>query len=48
MDRLHKRITYLLPQALAEEYEYIDSVIKKLMEEAEKKCRKLRTGDIPW
>ena len=48
MDNLHKRATYPLSPILAEEYEAIDAVIEQLMEEAEKKCRKLRTGEIPW
>ena len=33
---------------MAEEYEILDTLIEESMEIAEKKCRKLRTGEIPW
>ena len=48
MDKLHKRSVYPLPQYLFEEYENLDVLICKLMDAAERQCRKLHTGRIPW
>ena len=49
MDLLHARKTvYPLPQHLIEEYEAIDILVNRLMEEAEQNCRKIRAGDMPW
>ena len=48
MDLLHSKTVYPLPQHLIEEYERIDELVNRLMEEAEEQCRKIRAGAIPW
>ena len=48
MDNLHRRTVYPLHTNLAEEYELLDTLICTLMDKAEKQCRKLHTGRIPW
>ena len=48
MNKLHTAATYPLPQHLRIEYEEIDKIAGELMDKAEKKCRKLHTGEIPW
>ena len=48
MDLLHSKTVYPLPQHLIDEYEAIDVLVNRLMEEAEQNCRKIRAGNIPW
>ena len=48
MDALHNQAVYPLTDSMAKKYEDLDNKIEQLMEEAEKQCRKLHTGDIPW
>ena len=48
MNKLHTAATYPLPQYLCIEYEEIDKIACELMDKAEKKCRRLHTGEIPW
>ena len=48
MDALHKNATSPLSQRMIDEYESMDVLICRLMDEAERQCRKLRTGSIPW
>ena len=48
MNNLHKRTVYPLPTNLADEYEALDELVCTLMDKAEKQCRKLHTGRIPW
>ena len=48
MDVLHKATVYPLPQHLIADYEAIDILVCKLMDEAKVKYRKLHTGSIPW
>jgi hypothetical protein len=48
MDALHKNATSPLSQRMVDEYESMDVLICRLMDEAERQCRKLRTGSIPW
>jgi len=48
MDQLHRESTYPLSPRLVEEYEVIDVLVCKLMDEAEDNCRILHTGTIPW
>ena len=48
MDVLHKATVYPLPQHIIDDYEAIDLLVCKLMDEAEKQCRKLHAGSIPW
>ena len=48
MDLLHSQTVYPLPQHLIDEYEAIDVLVNRLMEEAEQNCRKIRAGNIPW
>ena len=44
MDVLHKAAVYPLPQHIISEYDAIDVLVYKLMDEAEEKCRTLQTG----
>ena len=48
MDALHMSATSPLSQRMIDEYESIDVLVCRLMDEAERQCRKLRTGSIPW
>ena len=48
MNELHTASRYPLPQYLIDNYEEIDCLVGRLMDEAEQQCRKLRTGTIPW
>ena len=48
MEDLHRQTVYPLPQHLIEQYEEIYCIVDGLMAAAEKQCRKLRTGTIPW
>ena len=48
MESLHKRTVFPLPEHLCHEYEEIDRIVTALMDNAEKQCRKLHTGSIPW
>lgn len=48
MDSLHKYTppVYPLPPNLAQEYEDIDKAVCELMDAAERKCHKLKAGDL--
>ena len=48
MDSLHNKSTILFSQPLKEEYESIDLLVCRLMDEAERQCRKIHAGAIPW
>ena len=48
MDTLHNAALIQPTDRIIEEYELIDILINKLMQEAEAKCRKLHTGSISW
>jgi hypothetical protein len=48
MDALHKATVYPLPLHLQQEYESIDALTCSLMDQAEKKCRKIKAGKHPW
>ena len=48
MNDVHKHATFPLSQRLIDEYEAIDILVCRLMDEAEQQCRKIRTGSIPW
>ena len=48
MNKLHSAAVYPLPHHLCIEYEEIDKLTCILMDKAERKCRKLRTEEIPW
>ena len=48
MDALHRNATTPLSQRMIDEYESLDFLVCRLMDESERQCRKLRTGSIPW
>ena len=48
MSHLHRHATYPAPVWFQNEYERIDRTIQDCMEEAEKKCRKFRCGNVKW
>ena len=48
MDSIHKRTVFPLSQQLAEEYETLDTLICSSMDYAEKKCRQLHMGAVPF
>ena len=48
MDEIHRVATFPSCPRIIEEYEEIDRIVCKLMDEAEAQCRKLHTGTIPW
>ena len=48
MDRVHKFTSFPLPQAVIDEYEELDVLLSKLMQDAEKQCRKLHINSVPW
>ena len=48
MDSLHQQTKIQWTTNLATEFEKIDKTISRLMDEAETKCRKLRTGTVSW
>ena len=48
MDSLHQRTVYPLTDAMATEYEELYALSNKLMEEAERQCRKLKMGSVAW
>ena len=45
---LHQRATYPPPEWQTKEYEKVDRIIERCMEEAEKKCRKFKCGEVQW
>ena len=48
MNILHNYADIHFSERRAEEFEKIDKIVGKLMNEAESKCRKLHTGAVPW
>ena len=48
MDDLHQQSTTHFTTRLSEEYEVLDALVCRLMDEAESRCRKLHTGAVPW
>ena len=48
MDNIHQQAAIHLSEQLLLEYEEIYALSMKLMQKAEKKCRKIHTGIIPW
>ena len=48
MDSLHRRTVYPLPQPLVAEYESVDKEVCALMDAAEKQCRRINAGALPW
>jgi len=48
MDSIHRRMVFPLSQQLAEEYEALDKHICSRMDHAEKNCRKLHMGAVPF
>ena len=48
MDSIHKRAKLAFPSHLKKEYEAIDQLVCKLMDAAERQCRRLHTGAIAW
>ena len=48
MNELHNKSTLHFSQQLIDEYEAIDHLVCKLMDEAEHQCRKIHTGSIKW
>jgi len=48
MDSIHRRTVFPLSQQLAEEYETLDTHICSSMDYAEKKCRNLHMGAVPF
>ena len=47
-DYLHKIACYEWTANMEEEYEILDDILEKHTEKAEKQCRKLKMGTIPW
>ena len=47
-DNLHQIATNNLSPELINEYENLDLILEKHMENAELKCHKLKMGKIPW
>ena len=48
MDNLHQRTVYPLYLNLVEEYEDVDKLTEYLLEDTERRCRKLHTWESPW
>ena len=48
MDELHQQTTTHFSQRLIDEYELLDALVCRLMDEAEAQCRKIHAGAIPW
>ena len=48
MDDLHQQSTIHFSPRLIEEYEVLDTLVCRLMDEAESQCRKIHAGAIPW
>ena len=48
MEELHKNATSPISQRHIEEFESIDALVCRLMNETERQCREIRTGSIPW
>ena len=48
MDAIHKNTTFPLSHQLVDEYKAINVSVYRLVDEAERQCRKIRTGSIPW
>ena len=48
LDSLRRRATYPLSAPLQREYELLDRIRIQGMEEAERKCRRLCKGNVPW
>ena len=48
MNDLHQQTQVQWTNVMAQEFEKIDKTIGRLMDDAESKCRKLRTGAVPW
>ena len=48
MNRVHQFKSFPLPQCVIDEYEAIDVLLSKIMQQAEKQCRKLHTNATPW
>ena len=48
MDEIHKDARCPLTPRIIDRYEEIDLIVGRLMDEAEKQCRTIHTGSIPW
>ena len=48
MNDLHQQSTLHFSKQLIDEFEEIDELVCRLMDEAEKQCRKIHAGAIPW
>lgn len=48
MNDLHKYATIYFSDQLKEDFEEIDNLVCRLMDEAEKNCRKIKAGAIAW
>ena len=48
MDSLHQQTKIQWTTNMAIEFDKIDKIISRLMDDAENKCRKLRTGTVSW
>ena len=48
MNKLHQQSSSHFTQKLIDEYESLDDLVCRLMDTAEKQCRKIHTGAIKW
>ena len=48
MDAVHQYNFSPLPQFVIDEYEALDVLISRFMNEAEEQCRKLHMNSVPW
>ena len=48
MNMIHSHASYPLSPLFAEEYERLDTLSSKIMDKAEKNCRRFKMGNTPW